>query len=122
MYFIDVGAARASINGVTANKFKSGEYFGEIAFVSTCKKVLRNVNFNLREHDKVDKTPLSSVLTMRQADVYATAQSRMLEFSVKNLLTALKGDLKSNEHVLASPQMSSVRVCASGVGKVLKQV
>mmetsp|Transcript_51794 Transcript_51794/g.83570 ORF Transcript_51794/g.83570 Transcript_51794/m.83570 type:complete len:409 (+) Transcript_51794:3-1229(+) len=107
MYFIDVGAARASINGVTANEFKSGEYFGEIAFVSTCKKVLRNVNFNLREHEKVDKTSLSSVLTMRQADVYATAQSRMLEFSVKDLLTALKGDLKSNEHVLASLSRTS---------------
>jgi len=107
MYFIDVGAARASINGVTANEFKSGEYFGEIAFASTCKKVLRNVNFNLREHEKVDKTSLSSVLTMRQADVYATAQSRMLEFSVKDLLTALKGDLKSNEHVLASLSRTS---------------
>lgn len=99
MYFIDVGAARASINGITANELKSGEYYGEIAFVASCKKVLRNVDSNI---ENGDKSLLSSVLTLRQADVHATASSRMLELSVKDLLSVLKDDPTASHNVLSS--------------------
>jgi hypothetical protein len=57
-FFIDKGAAHASINGLIAGKFKQGDFFGEIAFVAMCKKVLG---------DKEDKA--SHSLTLRQADV-----------------------------------------------------
>ena len=58
-YFIDTGAAHASIRGLIATEFKSGDFFGEIAFVATCKKILG---------DNKDKGQ-SRCLTLRQADV-----------------------------------------------------
>ena len=93
-YFIDVGAARASVNGVAATDLKSGDYFGEIAFLATCKKVLG---------EKVDEAQHQRRCpTLRQADVVATASSRMLEFSVKDFLTVLKKNPDGNKSVLAS--------------------
>ena len=35
MYFIDVGSARASIQGLTANELKSGDYFGKLFLESS---------------------------------------------------------------------------------------
>ena len=60
--------------GHTATQLKSGDYFGEMAFIATCKKFLR---------DKDDSELPEQAI--RVADVVATAPCRMLEFSVKVL-------------------------------------
>ena len=66
-------------SGHTAQNLKSGDYFGELAFVATCKKFLRD------EDDK--EAPEEAV---RAADVVATSTCRILELSVKNFITILQ--------------------------------
>jgi len=79
MFFIDLGTVRAEIRGHTAQTLKSGEYCGEIAFVATCKKFLR---------DKNDKSAPESAV--RVADVVATSTCRLFELSVKDFITILQ--------------------------------
>jgi len=98
MFFIDVGSARVSINGLTATELEHGEYFGETAFVATCKKELRDLQ--------------SSAITgshklVHQADVVATAPCRLLEFCVKDMLTVLKSNPTAAHAVAMWPNTTS---------------
>ena len=81
MFFIDLGSVRAEIRGQSADELKSGDYFGEIAFVATCKKLLR---------DKSDSEPPEQAI--RVADVVALTACRLFELSVKDFITALEGN------------------------------
>jgi hypothetical protein len=38
MYFIDYGSASAMVRGVEATKLESGDYFGEMSFIATCRR------------------------------------------------------------------------------------
>ena len=79
MFFIDLGTARAEIRGHTAQTLKSGDYFGELAFVATCKKFLR---------DKDDTSAPEQAV--RAADVVATSTCRIFQLSVKDFITILQ--------------------------------
>lgn len=90
MFFIDLGTCKAEIRGKTATDLKSGDYFGEIAFVATCRKFLR---------DPSDTEPPEQAV--RVADVVASSPCRIFELSVKDFITVLQGNT-SGKKVLAS--------------------
>jgi CRP-like cAMP-binding protein len=89
MYFIDLGTAMATVRGQVASELKSGDYFGEMAFIATCQKFL-----------KLSDEGESQSQAVRAADVMATSSTRMLEFSVKDFLSVLKDNLNGNRAVL----------------------
>jgi CRP-like cAMP-binding protein len=92
MFFIDLGTARAEIRGHTAQTLKSGDYFGELAFVATCKKFLR---------DKDDTSAPEQAV--RAADVVATSTCRIFQLSVKDFITILQSNHSgSNSKVLSA--------------------
>lgn len=39
MYFIDYGSASAMVRGVEATKLQTGDYFGEMSFIATCRRL-----------------------------------------------------------------------------------
>ena len=100
-----MGAAHASINGITAGKFKQGDFFGEIAFVATCKKVLgdkkdtASQDLTLRHADVVRGThqrhveliSFSAIVTGDYMWQVATKASTILELSVQDFLTVARG-------------------------------
>jgi CRP-like cAMP-binding protein len=80
MFFIDLGTARAEIRGHTAQNLKSGDFFGELAFVATCQKFLR-------DESDTSSPPEEAV---RAADVVATSTCRILQLSVFDFMTILE--------------------------------
>lgn len=85
MFFIDIGTVCAQIRGQTLSTvLSSGDYFGEIAFMATCKKFL----------GEQSEVPEQSI---RVADVVATSECRMLELSVKDFVTVMQGNPGSRE-------------------------
>jgi CRP-like cAMP-binding protein len=89
MYLIDYGTASAMVEGVEATKLSSGDCFGEMSFIATCRRFMKNQDESLADTDVI-----------RTADVVATSSSRMVELSVRNFLTVMKNDSESNQLVL----------------------
>jgi hypothetical protein len=69
----------------------SGDYFGEMAFLATCRRFFKNEDANITDTD-----------VMRTADIIATSTCRMMEFSVRNFLAILRDDLEGGRGVLES--------------------
>ena len=78
MYFIDVGTASAMVRGVEATRLRSGDYFGEMSFMATCRRFLRDDDAQITDTDVI-----------RTADVVATSSCRMMEFSVRSCVLCL---------------------------------
>lgn len=74
MYFIDVGTASAMVRGTEATRLRSGDYFGEMSFMATCRRFLKN-----------DDSEITDTDVIRTADVVATSSCRMMEFSVRRV-------------------------------------
>ena len=91
MYFIDIGTASAMVRGEEVTQLRSGDYFGEMAFMATCRRFLKD-----------DDTEIADTQVIRSADVVATSSCRMMEFAVRNFLTVLRNDLEGNRAVLRS--------------------
>ena len=68
----------------------SGDFFGEIAFISALKILLKNSKANLEDFPNLQ----------RVCDVRAKKQCRCLELHVNDFLEILKGDLPGNREVL----------------------
>jgi hypothetical protein len=73
VYFVDVGHAQAVMNNKVLTDLTSGMIFGEVAFLASCKKVLR-------QHGCNDSQAL------RLCDVIAVDLVRLVELTVQNLL------------------------------------
>jgi CRP-like cAMP-binding protein len=73
VYFVDVGHAQAVMNNKVLTDLTSGMIFGEVAFLASCKKVLR-------QHGCNDSQAL------RLCDVIAVDLVRLVELTVQNFL------------------------------------
>jgi len=92
MYFLDQGSAEARVDNKVLEVLLPGDFFGEMAFIATCNKFLRNVPEHLvREQGETVK---------RSCDVKAVTTTRVVELSVHTFLTVLKDDLVGNREVL----------------------
>ena len=91
MYFIDIGTASAVVQGEEVTQLRSGDYFGEMAFMATCRRFLKD-----------DDTDIVDTEVIRSADVVATSSCRMMEFAVRSFLTVLRNDVEGNRAVLRS--------------------
>ena len=89
MYFIDLGGARAVVGDTVAQTLASGDFFGEMAFASTCHKVLKGAD-----------EAASSDNVKRSCDVLAIGSTRCLELSVKDFLGVLQDDLVGSRSAL----------------------
>ena len=74
--------AEPNHRGRTATVFKSGDYFGELAFIATVNKILKDGS----NSDAYNFLPEESI---RVADVKATSDARILELSVKDFVSIL---------------------------------
>ncbi|EKX51554.1 hypothetical protein GUITHDRAFT_102817 [Guillardia theta CCMP2712] len=71
MYFIDTGVAYAMFRGEIAQELSTGDFFGEIAFISMCGKLLENSDDDCK----------------RACDVVAHTDCRCFELKVPNFLS-----------------------------------
>ena len=90
MYFIDFGTACAMVDGEVVTRLSSGDFFGEMSFIATWRKFLR--------HGRASDITDTDVL--RTADVMATCKCRVMEFSVRDLITVLARDDDAKRAVL----------------------
>ena len=71
MYFIDTGTASAMVRDVEATRLGAGDCFGEMSFMGTCRRFLRDCDDSIADTDVI-----------RTADIVATSKCRMLQLSV----------------------------------------
>eukprot|EP00960_Hanusia_phi_P063441 765489-Hanusia_phi.AAC.5 len=90
LYFLDVGVAGAVIDDKVIEVLGSGDFFGEIAFISALKILLKNPKATLQDFPQLQ----------RVCDVRAKKECRCLELNVNDFLDVLKGDLPGNREVL----------------------
>ena len=76
LFFLDVGHAQAVLDGKVLSDLRSGACFGEIAFVASCKKVLRIAGYN-------------EELAVRVCDVVAMDVVRLVELTVRDFLLVM---------------------------------
>lgn len=67
---IDVGEARAVVCGEVAQTLHSGDCFGELAFMATCRKIMKQENGNMKS-------------TLRSCDVEAAVDTIVITISVQ---------------------------------------
>ena len=71
MFFIDTGTASAMVRGVEATRLGAGDYFGEMSFMGTCRRFLKDDDDSMTDTDVI-----------RTADIVATSRCRMLQLTV----------------------------------------
>ena len=71
MYFIDTGTASAMVRDVEATRLGAGDCFGEMSFMGTCRRFLKDCDDSIADTDVI-----------RTADIVATSKCRMLQLSV----------------------------------------
>ena len=76
-FFLDVGHAQAILDGTILTDLKSGSTFGEVAFVASCRKVLRIQG-------------CKEELAVRVCDVVAVDTVHVLELSVRDFILVME--------------------------------
>uniref|UniRef100_A0A7S4PI06 protein-tyrosine-phosphatase n=2 Tax=Guillardia theta TaxID=55529 RepID=A0A7S4PI06_GUITH len=87
MYFIDYGKVNAVVEGKVAQSLESGDFFGEMSFLATCRK-------RIKESSETDSTHL------RACDVVAQIDAGCWELTVEDFLNSLNSDLAGNREAL----------------------
>ena len=90
LFFIETGQALVVANGQTVSRLKDGDFFGEMAFVATCRKFIH-----------LDDSPSGTDDNqLRTCDVVADVDCTCWELSAFDFLSVVKEDLAGNRDVL----------------------
>uniref|UniRef100_A0A7S0H7X9 protein-tyrosine-phosphatase n=1 Tax=Hanusia phi TaxID=3032 RepID=A0A7S0H7X9_9CRYP len=90
LFFIESGQALVVANGQTVSQLKDGDFFGEMAFVATCRKFIH-----------LDDSPSGTDANqLRTCDVVADVDCTCWELSAFDFLSVVKEDLAGNRDVL----------------------
>mmetsp|Transcript_45222 Transcript_45222/g.142359 ORF Transcript_45222/g.142359 Transcript_45222/m.142359 type:complete len:264 (-) Transcript_45222:137-928(-) len=87
LFLVDYGRAAAYVDGMEVGKIGRGDVFGEMSFLGALECYIKN--------DKI-------VQPRRSADVICETSCRLLEFSVEDLVEALKDDRRSKHDLTLS--------------------
>ena len=84
-YFLDAGQTTAFLDNEAVNHFGPGQFFGEVAFISTAGNLMDAMN-----GENVNPGTMQS---RRSASVRAMENCRCLELSVKDFVSIFEGDI-----------------------------
>jgi CRP-like cAMP-binding protein len=94
-YFLDTGNATAYVDNEAVNQFGPGEFFGELAFITTAGSLMDAVK---EESDSAGV----AMHTRRSATVRAMENCRCLELGVRDFISVFEGDLVAMGNALRS--------------------
>eukprot|EP00960_Hanusia_phi_P057916 763710-Hanusia_phi.AAC.6 len=90
MYFVDDGCVKAMVENDVAQTLCSGDLFGEIAFLATCRKFIKDKNGK----------PSGGKDQLRVCDVVASGDCKCWELSVMDFVSVVNEDIAGNARVL----------------------
>merc|ERR1719163_1928475 len=101
IFFIDEGCVRAEVRGhALPDVLTSGNHFGEISFVASCKGYLRDSHAPASRRHSEGEAPEDSI---RVADVVAMTPCRVLELKADDFVSVLQShSTKANREILAA--------------------
>ena len=76
MFFIDMGRAQAVHDKKVVEELSSGDFFGEMTFIATCKRIVKDPSAKFHNIEELQRT----------CDIRAIEQCRCFELSVSDLM------------------------------------